>query len=50
MSVLLRSLGGAVPWGAYCRVLDNTHKTAKDHATAVEAAKYIQQLVSGVGH
>ena len=48
LSVLLKSLAGAIPWCTYIKLLDNTHKAAKDHATAIETARYIQQLVSGV--
>lgn len=48
LAVLLKALGGAVPWHTYTNLLEKSYKTAKDHATAIDTATFIQQVVSGV--
>lgn len=48
LSVLLKCLAGGIPWGTYVSLLDHSHQVSKDHTTAIDTAKYIQQLVTGV--
>jgi hypothetical protein len=48
LSVLLKSLAGAIPWGIYGNLLCYSHEVSKDHPTAIHTADCIQQLVTGV--
>jgi hypothetical protein len=48
LNVLTKALAGDVPWSTYTRLLQHCHSVSKDHATASDTAKYIQQLVTGV--
>lgn len=48
--MLMKALAasGDVPWPTYTRLLHHCHAVSKDHATAIDTAKYIQQLITGV--
>jgi hypothetical protein len=50
LTVLMKALAGDVPWPTYTRLLQHCHAVSKDHATAIDTAKYIQQLVTGVSY
>lgn len=49
LTVLLKALAGDGAWRTYTGLLHHSHAVTKDHSTAIETAKFVQQLVTGVG-